>query len=170
MRACAALALVAGMTTPALVRAQADPGPLLIPYLASATHPEALDFAAARCDVSREGSQMLCRFRQVFLTPASLDPQVCAITTNGYDLPFTKVDASHWRHEADAEGDCGLVETTLLTADGGPRWTMTVTQRATRNVDAPRCVAAAEAPEVYDWRSVTRKLPCTSVIPAAIER
>lgn len=147
-----------------------DAGPRLIPYLASATHPEALDFAAARCDVSRDGSQMLCRFRQVFLTPASIGPQVCAITTNGYELPFARVDAAHWRHETEPEGDCGIVETTLLTADGGPRWTMTVTQRATKNAATERCIAAPEPAEIYDWRSVTRKLPCTSVIPAAIER
>ena len=161
--------LAAAWGAPTGAQAQ-DAGPLLIPYLASATHPEALDFAAARCDVSREGSQMLCRFRQVFLTPASVDPQVCAITTNGYELPFARVDAAHWRHETEPEGDCGIVETTLLTADGGPRWTMTVTQRATKNAGTERCIAAPEPAEIYDWRSVTRKLPCTSVIPAAIER
>ena len=143
---------------------------LTIPYLANVTKPTDLDFAAAMCDITEPGDQMTCRFRQVFITPTSLDPALCAITTSGYDQVFRRDGPAQWRSDGPPEGDCGLVETTTLVDGGTTRWTMTVRHAATRRGDTPVCLAAAAEAEVYDWKSLRRRLPCTSIQPGAIER
>ena len=143
---------------------------LTIPYLANATKPADLDFTAAECDVVSNGEQMVCRFRQVFLTIPSLDATTCVITTNGYERTFRLQTRARWVSESAPIGDCGVVETTTLVDGGGTRWTMTIRATATLRADQPECRAPSPEPEVYDWLGVKRKLPCTSIQPGAIER
>ncbi len=142
---------------------------LTIPFLANATRPADLDFTAAECDILKDGL-MVCRFRQVFLTTTTVDATSCAITTNGYEQTFRRATNTVWISESAATGDCGIVETTTLEDGGTTRWRMTNRTAATRNADRPDCRAAVPEPEVYDWRGVKRKLPCTSIQPGAIER
>ena len=153
--------------------AQARPGEpqrLVIPYLANATKPDDLDFAAAQCDIAPGGEQMACRFRQVFLTIASIDPTTCILTSNGYEQTFRRESATRWVSTAAPGGECGIVDTTTLDDAGGIRWTMTVTRVATRNANQSSCLAVSAGPESYSWQKVKRKLPCTSIQPGAIER
>ncbi len=105
----------------------------MIPYLANATKPDDLDFAAAQCDIAPGGEQMACRFRQVFLTIASIDPTTCILTSNGYEQTFRRESATRWVSTAAPGGECGIVDTTTLDDAGGIRWTMTVRRVATRN-------------------------------------
>jgi len=161
--------------SPAIAEAGQDaaagaPRTLAIPYLASATNPSDLDFAAAECDLSPNGRRMECRFRQIFLTTSSIDRAACVITTNGFTRQFRRESPVVWLSEAAPVGTCGLVETTTLADGGGARWTMTLRTRATQNLDQQACRNTPEAVEVHDWRNVKRKLPCTSVQPGAIER
>ncbi|MGE3957748.1 MAG: hypothetical protein AB7H96_13595 [Vicinamibacterales bacterium] len=142
---------------------------ITIPYLANSTRPSDLDYAAAQCDIAPNDRSMICRFRQVFLTPTSLDPSSCAITSNGYEQLFRRESTTRWVSAMDPEGECGLVEATTLEDGGGTRWSMTVKTTSTRNRDRAEC-QAAERSETYDWRAVKRMLPCTSVQPGAIER
>jgi hypothetical protein len=58
----------------------------------------------------------------------------------------------------------------VLEDGGGTRWTMTIQTRPTLHLDRADCRAASQPPDVYDWRSVKRKLPCTLIQPGAIER
>lgn len=150
--------------------AEARPQRLAIPYLANATKPADLDFTAAECDLVANGEEMDCRFRQVFLTTSGVDAMSCVITTNGYERIFRRQTGARWVSEGTPAGDCGVVETTTLEEGGGTRWTMTIRTAATLRADQPECRAATQAPEVYDWRGVKRKLPCTSIQPGAIER
>ncbi len=143
---------------------------LTIPYLANATKPTDLEFTAAECDLVSNGEQMACRFRQVFLTISAVDATSCVITTNGYDLTFRRETGARWISESAPAGDCGVVETTTLHDGGGTRWTMTIRTVATLRADMPECRAVSQEPEIHDWLSVKRKLPCTSVQPGAIER
>lgn len=140
-----------------------------IPYLANATKPADLDFTAAECDAASNGEQMACRFRQVFLTPSLIDATACVITTNGYERTFRRETPTHWVSAEAPVGVCGLMETTTLEDGGATRWTMTLRTAATRGEDLPECRVALPTPEVYDWRSTKRPLPCTSVQPGAIE-
>ena len=57
----------AGQTAQVGARASV-PQRLTIPYLANASRPDDLDFAAAQCEVSTDRQRMDCNFRQVFLT------------------------------------------------------------------------------------------------------
>jgi len=142
---------------------------ITIPYLANSTRPSDLDYAAAQCDIAPDDRSMTCRFRQVFLTPTSIDPSSCAITSNGYEQLFHRESTTRWVSGLPPEGECGLVETTTLEDGGGTRWSMTVKTASTKNRDRAEC-RAAERSETYDWRAVKRTLPCTSVQPGAIER
>lgn len=159
------------------VRAQA-PQPALpslpphfaIPYLANDTTPQALDFAAAECDAVNGGERLDCRFRQVFVTTASIEPSACVISSNGYDLSLRRDAPARWSSAAEPVGDCGLVEVTTLEDGGTTRWTMTIGHRATKNTERADCRAAAAQIETYSWRNVRRKLPCTTIQPGAIER
>lgn len=148
----------------------APPSRVTIPYLASTTRPDDLEFAAAECEVAADGATMICHFRQVFLTVSAIDASSCAITTNGYDRRFTRASPGHWVSAEPPTGACGLVETTVLDDAGSTHWTMSIGTTVTRQVDAPACRSAARAPEVYDWRAMKRRLPCTFVQPGAIER
>lgn len=160
---------------PSVARAQGPDGPsprrFPIPYLANATKPADLDFMAAECEVSPSGDALSCRFRQLFLTLSALDPASCVVTTNGYDQVFHREALARWVSRTDPGSDeCAVVETTTLEDGGGTHWTMTVAKAPTRRVDRAACQAVAATPEVYDWRSVKRKLPCTSIQPGALER
>lgn len=141
-----------------------------IPYLANDTTPEALDFAAAECDVAADGEGMDCRFRQVFVTTASIDASACVISSNGYDLSLRREAQARWVSRAAPAGDCGLVEVTTLQDGGTTRWTMTVQREATRNVERADCRAASARTDSYSWRNIRRTLPCTTIQPGAIER
>ena len=143
---------------------------LTIPYLANATKPADLDFTAAECDIATSGEEMICRFRQLFLTASPIDAAACVITTNGYERTFHRNTPSRWSSAGAPVGPCQVVETTTLEDGGSTRWTMSVQTAATLRADTPECRAALRAPEVYDWRSVKRPLPCTSIQPGAIER
>lgn len=170
----ALVAIVEGMPSAAgAAQGQAAEAPrqqLTIPYLANKTKPADLDFTAAQCDIVSNGDQMDCRFRQVFLTTSSFDATTCVITTNGYERTFRRETGARWISKSAPIGDCGVVETTALEDGGGTHWTMTIRASATLRVDQPECRAASQEPEVYDWLSVKRKLPCTSIQPGAIER
>ena len=141
---------------------------ITIPYLAS-TNPGDIEFAAAECDVLPNGSQMTCRFRQVFVSVASIDSTACVITTNGYEQTFHRDPPTRWISAEEPAGDCGIVETTTLDDGGGARWTMTMSKKATRGVRA-ECLATAEAPTVYSWSDIRRTLPCATIQPGSIER
>lgn len=168
-------ALAAGLTALAVsggtvARAQQGGTTLTIPYLANASTPDQLDFSAAICDVSADGTAMQCRFRQVFILPTSLDPTHCAITTNGYEESFALEAPGRWTTAGKAiEGDCGFVERTTLEDGGATRWTMTVSTKATKNVERADC-RAGETREVFDYKSLRRQVPCKTIQPGAIER
>jgi hypothetical protein len=140
-----------------------------IPFLANRTNPSDLDFMAAQCDVAPSGEEMVCRFRQVFLTISAIDSKSCVITTSGFDQTFRRVAAASWVSEGRPDGACGRVETATLEDGGGTRWTLTLRAAATRT-EQPQCRAAAPELEIYDWTNVKRPLPCASIQPGAIER
>ena len=164
---CAGIAL--GALAPA-TSAQQRESHVTIPYLANVTTPEALDYAAAQCDIAADDRSMTCRVRQLFITQSSIDATHCAITTNGYEQRFTRESPVRWVSAAPADGTCGIVETTTLEDGGGTRWTMTIASRATKNLEQEACKAAAPPPEVYDWKTIRRRLPCQTIQPGAIER
>jgi hypothetical protein len=167
------LAVAVGVTVQAQApRPAAPPLPphFAIPYLANDTTPEALDFAAAECDAVNGGERLECRFRQVFVTTASIEPSACVISSNGYDLSLHRDAPARWSSTGEPVGDCGLVEVTTLEDGGTTRWTMTLGRRATKNVERADCRAAAAQTETYSWRNIRRKLPCTTIQPGAIER
>jgi len=139
-----------------------------IPYLSR--RGDAIEFAAAECDLTATGDAMTCRFRQVFVTLASLDATACVITTNGYEQTFRRQTATRWVSTEQPEGDCGLTEVTTLDDGGGTRWTMTVEKQATRHLERATCRAVAHDAAVYGWRDVKRRLPCLTIQPGAIER
>jgi hypothetical protein len=169
-----ALAVAASMSLTDPARSQTRTIPpsgqvLTIPYLGNVTRPDDLDYAAALCDVSGDGEQMHCRIHQVFLTPTTIDPTSCAITTSAYERTFWRQTRERWVSRSAPEGSCGRVETTTLEDGGGTRWTMTVHTAATLG-QSDECRSAANETEVYDWRRMKRRLPCTSIQPGAIER
>ena len=141
---------------------------LTIPYLAS-TKPGDIEFAAAECDVAQSGEQMRCRFRQVFVTIASIDRAACVITSNGYEQTFRRNTSTHWISVSQPVGDCGIVESTTLDDGGGTRWTMKIETKPTKGRDRAEC-RAAEPPAVYSWTDIKRTLPCTTIQPGSIER
>lgn len=158
------------LTTRAQVRGELAAGShVTIPYLANA-QPDAIDFAAAECDIDRAGDRMACRFRQVFVTVASIDATACVISTNGYEQTFQRVSPSRWVATSAPAGLCGIVDTTTLEDGGGTRWTMTIGKSPTRNVDRAECRAVQTDAEIYRWQDLKRKLPCATIQPGAIER
>ncbi len=170
--AAAVLAVAMPMTAhaqPPQPAVPALPPHFAIPYLANDTTPDALDFAAAECDAVNGGERLDCRFRQVFVTTASIDASACVISSNGYDVSLRREAPARWSNAADPIGDCGLVEKTTLEDGGTTRWTMTIAQGATKNVERADCRAAAKV-ETYSWRNIRRRLPCTTIQPGAIER
>lgn len=174
-RACSAVGLALLFVTTAASssgRAQAPAAAadkhLTIPYLAN-TKPGDIEFAAAECDVEKSGAQMTCRFRQVFLTTASIDPTACVISSNGYEQIFHRKTPTQWINESQPVGDCGIVESTTLEDGGGPRWTMNVEMKVKRDEHRAEC-RTVDAPVVYSWVDIKRTLPCTTIQPGSIER
>jgi len=171
--AAAALAVAVHVTVHAQApqpSAPALPPHFAIPYLANDTTPDALDFAAAECDAVNGGERLECRFRQVFVTTASVDPSACVISSNGYDLSLRREAPARWTSTADPVGECGVVEVTTLEDGGTTRWTMTIGHRATKNVERADCRATSSQVDTYSWRNIRRRLPCTTIQPGAIER
>lgn len=166
----AATTCVTMQAQPPQPAASSLPAHFAIPYLANDTTPQALDFAAAECDAVNGGERLDCRFRQVFVTTASIEPTACVISSNGYDLSLRRDAPARWSSAAEPVGDCGLVEVTTLEDGGTTRWTMTIGHRATKNVERADCRAAAAQTEIYSWRNIRRALPCTTIQPGAIER
>jgi hypothetical protein len=143
---------------------------ITIPFLANATTPTELDYAAAECDLASNEQQMDCRFRQMFIVALPYEPTTCVVTTNGYERTFRRDTGMRWVSADAPVGECGVVDSTTLEDGGGTRWTMTIRSAATVGADRPECRVAPHAPQVYDWRGVKRALPCTSIQPGAIER
>ena len=141
---------------------------LTIPYLAS-TKPGDIEFAAAECDVTQNGERMTCRFRQVFVTVASIDTTACVITSDGYEQVFRRDTQTRWIDDTHPVGDCGIVESTTLEDGRGTRWSMKIETKPTRGGDLAEC-RAAEPPAVYSWTDIKRTLPCTTIQPGSIER
>lgn len=175
-RACAAVGFALLIATVASSSGRAQtPGAasavethVTIPYLVS-TKPGDIEFAAAECDVTQSGEQMACRFRQVFVTVASIDTTACVITSNGYEQTFRRNTAKLWLSVSQPVGDCGMVESTTLEDSGGTRWTMTIETKPTRGGDRAEC-RVTDLPAVYGWSDIKRTLPCTTIQPGSIER
>lgn len=162
--------LLASMGHAQGVRVKESETHLVIPYLARAA--DDIEFAAAECDITSNGTLMTCRLRQVFITTASFDATACVITTNGYTQTFRRETATRWV-SADLEsaaGDCGRTETTTLEDGGDTHWTLRIETRTADGVRRAECRASVEPPVVYSWRDVRRKLPCATIQPGAIER
>ncbi len=149
-----------------------QPSALTIPYLANASKPSELDYAAAECDVAKDRLHMTCRFRQLFITPVSFDATTCAVTTNGFERIFTRASAiaSRWTSEDSPQGPCGIVDTHTLDDGGGTQWTLTIATRATKSGANNACQVDTIESVVYDWRTMKRALPCSNVQPGMIER
>ncbi|MBM3772784.1 MAG: hypothetical protein FJW27_16130 [Acidimicrobiia bacterium] len=142
--------------------------PVTIPYLARAGSD--IEFAAAECDIAPHGEQMMCRFRQVFITVASTDATACVITTNGYHQTFRRASSTKWVSTEGPDGLCGRLEPTTLDDGGGTRWMMTIERRGADGGDRAECGAPVEPPVVFGWRDIKRALPCATIQPGAIER
>ncbi|MGE0449913.1 MAG: hypothetical protein AB7Q29_10070 [Vicinamibacterales bacterium] len=164
----AAAALAHGLSGGHVTAArQESAGRLVIPFLANATKPSDLDFMGVDCDVTADGSEMTCRFRQVFLTTPAIDPASCVITTNSYDRVFRRDAARRWISRDAPVGACAVVETATLEGEGR-RWTLTFHRVA--SVDRPECRGIAFQPETYDTNGLRRRLPCAFVQPGELER
>ena len=87
---------------------------IVIPSLADASAPSALNFEGGECDVLSAGETMECQFQQVFLTIAPLDAQTCLITTNRYERTFHMEDGVRWVSREGPSGECGVVDVITL--------------------------------------------------------
>jgi hypothetical protein len=152
-------------------QAPQPPTHIVIPSLANAAQPSALDFEGAECDVNPSGDTMACEFQQVFLTLAPFDPQMCLITTNRYERTFQKQDGVRWVSSEGPTGECGVIDVMTLQQDGsGARWTLEASQTVTLKDGPALCRALAPPREVSSWRDVRRPLPCRFVEPGAMSR
>jgi hypothetical protein len=143
---------------------------ITIPFLASTTRPDDLEFEGAECDVHPSGTSMTCRFQQLFVTTSDVVPQTCLVTTNRYARIFKKQSATRWISRAAATGPCGLVEITTLQDDGGVRWTMEMRKQVTRKDAAPACRELEELADTRSWQNIRRPLPCAFIQPGGISR
>ena len=143
---------------------------ITIPFLASTTRPDDLEFEGAECDVHSSGASMTCRFQQLFLTTSDVVPQTCLVTTNRYERIFKKQGPTRWISRAAAAGPCGLVEITTLQDEGGVRWTMEMRKEVTRKDAAPACRELEERADTRSWQNIRRPLPCAFVQPGGISR
>lgn len=150
-------------------RAAAPDSHIVIPFLADATRPAALEFEGGECDLEAGGSRMTCTFQQVFLTTSSVAPDTCLVTTNRYQRTFRQEAAGKWVSNLGPEGSCGVVDVATLSDGGGVRWTMEINKAAT-NRNAAECKAIAEQPVRLSWQNIRRPLPCRFVQPAGLSR
>ena len=142
---------------------------VVVPFLANATTPSALEFEGAECDSNAAAKTLRCEFQQVFLTTAEV-PDTCLITTNRYEKTFTRETAGRWVSRGPAAGTCGVVEVVTLQDGGGVRWTMDVKKIVTRRNAAASCAAAEEPPQRLTWQNLRRPLPCRFVQPGGLSR
>ena len=147
-----------------------QPSHIVIPFLANATRPAALEFEGAECDIDNTGNTMACQFQQVMLTTSDFAPQTCLITTNRYERTFQKQTSTRWVSREGPTGVCGVVDVTTLQDDGGVRWTMELRQTVTRKDASPECVSIDERLETMTWQNIRRPLPCTFVQPGGLGR
>ena len=141
---------------------------ITIPFLASATKPNDLEFEGAECDVDANGTRMTCAFQQLFLTTASIAPDTCLVTTNRYDRVFRRDGPNHWTSSEGPEGSCGLLDVATLQDDGGVRWTMELKKEVTKNEGSVACLTMKTQAEIFSWQNIRRALPCRNVQPGAV--
>jgi len=142
---------------------------VVVPFLANATTPSALEFEGAECDMNAAATTLRCEFQQVFLTSAEV-PDTCLITTNRYEKTFRRDAPGRWVSRGPAAGICGVVEVVTLDDGGGVRWTMEVNKVVTRMNAAATCRAAGDPPQTLTWQNLRRPLPCKFVQPGALSR
>ena len=147
-----------------------SPSHVVIPFLANATKPSALEFEGAECEMNRGGTTLRCEFEQVFLTTSDLAPDTCLVTTNRYARTFLRGAERRWVSREMPTGVCGVTEVVTLQDDGGVRWTMETKKIVTRKNAAPSCAAAEEPPETLSWQNLRRPLPCRFVQPGGLSR
>ena len=142
---------------------------VVIPFLANATKPEALEFEGGECDLDAAGNSMDCIFQQLFLTRSDVAPDTCLVTTNRYQRVFQRDSPNRWISKEGPEGPCGVVDMVTLRDDGGVRWTME-TRRILTVKDDAACRAPDGPAEILGWQNIRRSLPCRFVQPAALGR
>ena len=143
---------------------------VVIPFLANATKPEALEFEGGECDLDAAGNSMDCIFQQLFLTRSDVAPDTCLVTTNRYQRVFQRDSPNRWISKEGPEGPCGVVDMVTLRDDGGVRWTMETRRMATAKDAAPSCRAPDGPAEILSWQNVRRPLPCRFVQPGGLSR
>jgi hypothetical protein len=154
-----------------LVEAQPPPpSHVVVPFLANATKPSALEFEGGECDTNRAGTTLRCEFQQVFLTTSDRAPDTCLVTTNRYQKTFVKDASGRWISSDTPSGVCGVMEVVTLRHEGGVRWTMEMKKVVTRKNAAASCAAAEEPPETLSWQDLRRPLPCRFVQPGGLSR
>jgi hypothetical protein len=141
---------------------------VVIPFLANATKPTALEFEGAECDVDASGNRMTCAFQQLFLTTSPVAPDTCLVTTNRYDRVFRRDSPNHWTSSEGPAGVCGLLDVATLQDDGGVRWTMEMKQEVTKKEASAACVTMKVQPEIFSWQNIRRPLPCKNVQPGGL--
>src|SRR5262245_37072 len=141
---------------------------ITIPFLASATKPNDLEFEGAECDVDASGTRMTCAFQQLFLTTSSIAPDTCLVTTNRYDRVFRRDGPHHWTSSEGPEGVCGLLDVATLQDDGGVRWTMELKKEVTKKEGSVSCLTMKIQPEQFSWQNIRRALPCKNVQPGGL--
>jgi hypothetical protein len=155
----------------AIVHAQAPSSAhVVIPFLANAARPSALEFEGAECETNSSGTTLRCEFQQVFLTTSDRAPDTCLVTTNRYQKTFLKDANGLWISNDVPAGVCGVMDVVTLKDEGGVRWTMEMKKVVTRKNAAASCAAAEEPPETLSWRDLRRPLPCRFVQPGGLSR
>jgi hypothetical protein len=150
----------------------AQPSPrshVVIPFLANAAKPDALEFEGAECETAADGLSMRCEFQQVFLTTSQVAPDTCLVTTNRYERTFDRQAEGRWSSRDAPQGSCGVQTLVTLRDAGGVRWTMEIRKAATRNQAAASCAAEAES-DILSWQNLRRPLPCRFVQPGGLSR
>ena len=165
----AAGALACAICTPAHAQSP-SPSHVVIPFLANATKPSALEFEGAECEMNRGGTTLRCEFEQVFLTTSDFAPDTCLVTTNRYARTFQRDGERRWVSREMPTGVCGVTEVVTLQDGGGVRWTMETKKVVTRKNAAPSCAAGEEPPETSSWQNLRRPLPCKFVQPGGLSR
>jgi hypothetical protein len=148
----------------------ASPSHVVIPFLANATKPTALDFEGGECELDANGTGMACTFQQVFLTTSDVAPDTCLVTTNRYERVFHRETATRWVSTEGPEGVCGLLDVATLQDDGGVRWTMETHKVATKKDASSTCRAFDAQQELLSWQHLRRPLPCRFVQPGGLSR
>jgi hypothetical protein len=150
--------------------ASASPSHVVIPFLANAAKPAALEFEGGECEIDRSGERMACTFQQVFLTTSAVPPDTCLITTNRYQRDFHRETATRWVSTEGPEGVCGLLDVATLDDAGGVRWTMETHKVVTRKDASSACQAYDTQRETLSWQNIRRPLPCRFVQPGGLSR